>query len=399
MTVKHTSGADQPKSTALVPANSSEVSFVQHVIKGDTYLVLSSSSVEPEDEFLGLYYTEADTSKLVLKPPFEPKTLIKLTEKNNILYQCIEAMEVNIDGTGHEFVALKEGTDADKSEVERAEEFFKEPYPGQSFVSQRRSVRRDQESVGYGFIEVLRTVSGELVALRHLSAHMLRLVKLDQAIPVKKTVMRGGKEVELTVNERERRYAMNISGGIGGVTYQYYRDYGTSRHLNRVTGEWESPTKPVPVELRASEILMFGMNSDVSGPYYLPRWINQMPSVVGSRKAEEQNLEYFDAGGMPPAIIFIQGGSLAKGASDQLRMYLSGQNKSRNRAAVVEATSSSGSLESAGGVQIKVERFGAEKANDSMYSKYDQAAEEHVRIGFRLPPLFLGKVQDRKSVV
>jgi hypothetical protein len=119
-----------------------------------------------------------------------------------------------------------------------------------------------------------------------------------------------------------------------------------------------------------------------------------MPSVVGSRKAEEQNLQFLDSGGMPPAIIFVQGGTLAKDTSDQLRTYLSGQNKNKNRAVVVEAQSSSGSLDAAGNVKVLVERFGAERAQDAMYMKYDVLTEEHVRVGFRIPPIFLGKPAD-----
>jgi hypothetical protein len=116
--------------------------------------------------------------------------------------------------------------------------------------------------------------------------------------------------------------------------------------------------------------------------------------VVGSRKAEELNLEFLDAGGMPPAIIFIQGGTLIKDAADQLRNYLSGKNKNKHRAVVVEAQSNSGSLEASGAVQVKVERFGSDRAMDAMFMKYDDSTEEHVRVGFRLPPLFLGKAAD-----
>jgi len=93
---------------------------------------------------------------------------------------------------------------------------------------------------------------------------------------------------------------------------------------------------------------------------------------------------------VPPAIIFIQGGTLAKDMSDQLKLYLSGQTKARNRAVVVEAQSSSGSLDSAGAVQVRVERFGSEKMNDAMFQNYDKNTAEHVRIGFRIPELFLG---------
>jgi hypothetical protein len=37
----------------------------------------------------------------------------------------------------------------------------------------------------------------------------------------------------------------------------------------------ETEEKKVPPELRGSELLILGINPDITTPYYLPRWINQ----------------------------------------------------------------------------------------------------------------------------
>ena len=364
--------------------------LVQKVIGNDTYTVLAQSQVELEDEFSTLYYTAQKQSNLFLQPPFEPLALLNLVKTNNTLNQCVEAMEVNVDGTGYEFVPVTEGGKMDPVEKAAAESFFREPYPNVSFTSIRRKLRQEMESIGYGFLEVLRNVAGDLVGLRNVETHNVRMVKLDEPVMVTKTVQRDGKDVQLTFWDRERRFAQRVAL----KTLIYYREFGSSRVISRSTGEWATVAVPIPLEDQGTELLMFGVHPDDRSPYFLPRWVNQMPSVIGSRKAEEQNLEFLDSGGMPPAIIFVQGGTLAKDASDQLRMYLSGQNKNKNRAVVIEAQSSSGSLDSAGTVQVKVERFGAEKAQDAMFMNYDAATEEHVRTGFRLPPLFLGQPKD-----
>lgn len=380
------------KGKAVVKAEAQEpkMSFIQKVIKGETYMVMAQSAVQLEDEFSSLYYTAQNQSNIFLQPPFDPKALKVFTQTNNILNQCVEAMEVNIDGTGHEFVPLHEDDEVDKGELEEAQAFFDEPYPGVSFVKMRRKLRREIESVGYAFLEVLRNMADEVVALRNIETHNVRMVKLDAPVLVTKTVNRNGSDVELQMWERERRFAQRVAL----KQLVYYREFGTTRNINRNTGQWETKETPVAPEDRGTELLIFGVHPDIETPYFLPRWINQLPSVVGSRRAEEQNLEFLDAGGMPPAIVFVQGGILAKGAADQLRQYLSGQNKNKHRAVVVEAQSSSGTLESAGTVQVKVERFGSERAQDAMYTKYGAMTEECVRVGFRMPPLFLGKAAD-----
>lgn len=364
--------------------------FVQKTIGSDTWLVMAQAQIELEDEFATLYYTTQNQSNIFLEPPFEPRHLLLLTQANNTLLQCIHAMEVNVDGTGHEFVPAEEGGQMDPEEVAVAKGFFDEPYPNTSFINIRRQLRLELESVGYAYLEILRNFAGEVVGCRNVETHNVRMVKLDEPVMTTRKVMRNGKEVELQMWERERRYAQRVAL----KTLVYYKDFGVGRHVDRNNGKWEVEGDPIAPENRGTELMLFGIHPSIETPYYVPRWINQLPSVVGSRKAEEQNLQFLDSGGMPPAIIFVQGGTLAKDASDQLRMYLSGENKNKYRAVVVEAQSSSGSLDSAGNVQVKVERFGAERAQDAMFMKYDANTEEHVRVGFRLPPLFLGKPSD-----
>lgn len=372
---------EKPKSPGL--------HVVQKVLSGETYLVISDSAVQPEDEFQSLYYTSGASSNVVMAPPYDPSQLASFVTHNNILNQCVEAMEVNIDGTGFTIEAVDEDTKLDEAEKARLTEFFNEPYPGQSFVTIRRSLRRMVESAGYGVLEVLQNMDGDVLGLRNMDTLLMRFIKLDEAVMVEKAITRDGKEATIQMMDRERRFVQRL-----GNKFYYYREYGSTRECNKHDGRWESDTYKVPTEDRASQLIVFGVIPDARSPYFVPRWINNLPSVIGSRKAEEQNLEYFDAGGLPPAIIFIQGGTLASGVSDQLKTYLSGKNKNKNRAVVVEAQSASGSMDSAGQVKVTVERFGSIQANDSMYEKYDKNAEEHVRVAFRLPALFLGRTSD-----
>lgn len=549
--------------------------FVQRVVSGETFTVLAASRLELEDEFAGLYYTGNAPERVILMPPFEPKVLASMIMQNNVLAQCIEAMEVNIDGTGFELVPAEEpdpeekrraaaeaaeqaaaasgqlpqpgakpmvpeqppqggektlteqdsqtqpasdnpdgnlppwmakkapfdrnakrptdndplnptappkpqplhdlaresqngmvpgqqpnnpesadgynngklqptghgqpvdgkpvdgtptnagvtrpeeqareagtpheeiadpmksmgGTgmaedgEMDPEERKRIKAFFDQPYPNLSFVGIRRKLRRQMESIGYAFLEVLRNAKGDLVGLRNVETYNTRMVKLDEPVLVKKTVVRDGEEHELQMWDRERRFMQSVPGHPNQWTY--FREYGSTRQVDRKTGYWESETNPVAADRRGGELMVFGVIPDSTSPYFLPRWINQMPSVVGSRKAEENNLDLLDAGGLPPAMIFVQGGTLGKQTADELRAYVSGKSKNRNRAVVCEVMSNSGSFDGAQTPpQVKVERFGSEKVNDSMFREYDKNTLEHVRTGFRLPPLFLGLAQD-----
>jgi capsid portal protein len=215
---------------------------------------------------------------------------------------------------------------------------------------------------------------------------LMRMAKLDAAVQVDKEVERDGQVLKFPMWMRERRFVQKI-----GTEMIFFKEFGSSRDLNRKTGRWAEQGVQLKLEEKASEVIHFTLERDVGTAYGLPRWINQLPSVLGSRKAEEFNLEFFDNGGVPPAVVFLQGGALVEDVKEQLLGYFSG--KAAYRVAVVEVQSSTGSIDSTGTVQVKTERFGDTKA-DAMFTTYDTSTEEHVRVGFRLPPLFLGRAQD-----
>jgi PBSX family phage portal protein len=343
--------------------------------------------LELEDEFSSLYNI-VKGGNVILEPNFNPLRLMALCLRSSTLQQCIHAMEVNIDGTGYTLELLKEGEE-DEKEKARLEAFFNEPYPNLSFVSIRRKLRVDMEQTGYGFLEVIENVQNEIIFLRNMDVATVRLVQYDAPVMVEKEVDRAGEKVKAQFWMRERRFVQKI-----GQKLYFFREYGSSRQLNRETGEWAAAGTTLPLEKRASQLLMFMVDNDPTTPYGLPRWINNTPSVLGSRKSEEFNLEFFDSGGLPPAIIFIQGGALTKPMEEQLLHYLGGGAKSKYRAAVVSVQSASGSLDTPGKVDVKVERFGDSRQSDAMFQTYEENCENRIQASFRLPPIFLGKSQD-----
>jgi len=355
--------------------------------------VLQSNALLIDDIFsLDYFDAESSPNAKVLKPPFNPSTLSSFCQENNALGQCIAAMEVNIDGTGYEVTASNGGeeqTDAEKKEAEGITEFFDEIFPTKSFITVRRELRRDQEASGNSYLEVLRSISGDIVFAKALESVSMRLLKLDDPVPVSVTIMRFGSEQNVTIIKRERRFVQKI-----GDKSIFFKEFNASRDLNKWTGIWAEQGQKLPVEDRATEVIHFYPIRDVTSPYGLPRWINQIPSILGSRKAEELNLDFFNAGGLPPAIIAIQGGELTEPVRKQLNTYLSGKGASKHRAAIIEVQSTGGSLDSAGNVRMTVERFGAERQQDSMFENYDSRCEKRVRSSFRLPPMFVGKADD-----
>jgi hypothetical protein len=174
----------------------------------------------------------------------------------------------------------------------------------------------------------------------------------------------------------------------------YFREYGATRELDSEKGMWESADNPVPVERRATSIIHFTVDLDVDTPYGVPRWITQTPSVIGSRKAEEANLSFFDNGGVPPVMIFVQGGVLAKHSAEALTAHVNSRGVNKHTPLVMELYGTGGDLNKGGQVKVTVERFGAERASDSMFENYDAKCFARIQGAYRLPSIFLGRSAD-----
>ena len=445
--------------------------------KADSSGVIVPQAADIEDEFAGLYGTPDRTGgNYILQPPYDLYTLAKLCQQNNALGACIDAMEVNIDGTGyvieadvdattgHEVNQLEQQIDdldqqdaqldgdsaqtqdgeppqapdvtdpqavaqheldsqqasrvrstrdsitvkqrqladrrkdidrklqqardtlAQKQKAARIKSFFDEPWPQTSFLTIRRELRRDLETTGNAYIEVLRNAAGELALLRRVDSKTVRMLRLGPPVAVEKTFTRNGEPVTFTVAMRERKFIQIIAGKM-----IYFREFGASRQVDRDTGRWEDDDYQVNVNRRGSELIHLTLNPDVLTPYGVPRWIPQLPSVLGSRKAEEYNLTYFDAGGVPPALIVIQGGSMAAEARRSLEDNFSTAPTKKHRVVVLEAYATGGSLDATNNVRVTVERF--QQQADALFQAYDENCANRVRGSFRMPELFIGDGQ------
>ena len=321
--------------------------------------------------------------------PFE--YFLEHIENSNTLNHLIESMVVNCDGTGFD-IQLKEINEETEEEDERAKELLKvfmEPWPGESFLSQRKRLRRDLEGIGNAYIEVIRNAAGDIAFWRRLNPIFIRQLVLDDAVTVQKTVSRFGQDVTFDLPVREKRYVQMLGKDRGHVMF---KEFNASRDLDRETGEW-AEAGSLPFEQRASEIIHLTLIDDPLSPYGQPRWYNQARSIIGSREAEDLNVEYFRNGGIPPVIFMVSGGKLA---IESQKMLQQGLNSPGNRlsAAVIYADPTGGMIDKTNAVKIDVERFGSEQQDDALFMEYDKACEEKVRTSFRLPPIFVGKADD-----
>lgn len=347
------------------------------------------------DKFTDQYDLGVDTLK-ALKPVLAPEIFRTWARSSDALPPCISAMVVNVEQTGWDIIPEDfdrssyddEELEKDK-ELQKITDIFKNPWPGKSFIQIRSALREDLEETGNGYIEVIRNKLDEILFFNNASSEDMRLCPLGEATVEEIPMTRGGQIQNFKIETRRRLYVQII-----GANTTYFKEFGDTRIINKDTGRVMGKNDPQYNTHRASEIIHFTAVKDPNSPYGLPRWFHASPSVVGSRAAEELNVEFFEAGGIPPVLIFLSGGEFNERSREHLEGILSGKAKSKLSAAIIEAYSTGGSFDKDTPPKIDVQKFGADSQKDSMFEGYIDKCERRIRKSFRLPPLFVGKAED-----
>lgn len=356
------------------------VSFGSTVARADT-----SRQVDPDS-------TKGVVGGTVpLQPTYDLAKLDKAFERSNILGQCVAAMSTNIAMNGWEVVPSVEGVAMDEEEKAILQSFIDSPNHEESLTVLHANVVDSYERRGFSFIEAIRDATGSLSILRGTQSSTIRLCpKNPEPVLVRYDVVRGPKVSTVREHKTFRIYVQRVGG-----KSVYFKEFGDPRRLNRNTGKFHSSTEPVPKEDDATELLHFKQQSE--DVYGLPRWINQLPAILGSREVEEVNLRYFEDNTVPPMILSVAGGRLTKTSFDELSKLLStqGVGKDRqNRILLIEAIAERESLEDKGSVQLKIDKLTDARQSDGLFKDYDESNQSKAMSSFRLPPIAVGKSSD-----
>lgn len=351
----------------------------------------------PQDPFMSSYGDGG-----VIQPPYDLTFLAQMIEMSSILPQCIEAMEVNVDGFGYVMEPMpwvKPGEDGNYSpellaEKERAEIFFDYANPELSYSQIRRRSRKDLESTGNAYWEILRDGKGEIAGIEHLESHTIRLCMMDRdPVPMEMPILgKDGKvRSRVTYRKRFRRYVQERDGA-----RVFFKELGDPRDISSRTGR---TTAESDADL-ATEVLHW-RNYCATSPYGIPRWVGVLLAILGSREADEVNYEYFGNKSIPPLALLV-GGKLAANAANTIRDYIRDNLKGRkgfHSILVVEADSTGSSNPVApamggGKATLSFEKLTDAQQGDALFQNYDKGNRDKVRSAFRLPPVYVGETTD-----
>jgi PBSX family phage portal protein len=329
----------------------------------------------------------------IIEPPYNLDWLARLPEHSNILGQCIEAMETNIDGFGFTLEPafdFPEGDEKAEAEHKTIMHFFEFCNFERPYSQLRRRVRRDLEVLGNGYWEVIRDGKGDIVWLEHIEGHTMRLTQLDREYTDVTYMILDDDSNELQEYPSRKRFRRFVQIRDGKKVY--FKEFGDPRLIDSRTGQVDSST-----EIPATEIIHFKLYCPYSS-YGVPRWIGNWLAVEGSRQAEEVNYEYFENNTVPPMALLVAG-TLDDKVVERIEDFINDEMKGRksfNKILIVEASPFGEELPGTASPKVSLQFVPLSDAQqkDSLFDNYDKTNREKIRSSFRLPPIFVGLTSD-----
>jgi PBSX family phage portal protein len=232
----------------------------------------------------------------VITPPYNLYELANFYDTSFANHAAIDAKVANIVGLGYSFEVTdrtmlsfegkeQSATDKARKRIERMKlemrDWLENLNDDDSFTKTMEKVYTDVESTGNGYLEVGRTVNGEIGYIGHIPSTTLRIRRL-----------RDG-------------YMQII-----GQKVVYFRNFGANN------------PNPVTADPRPNEIIHIKEYSPLNTYYGIPDIIAALPSLIGDQLASQYNIDYFENKAVPRYVVTLKGAKLSGEAEDKMFRFL-----------------------------------------------------------------------------
>lgn len=315
----------------------------------------AGSKAKSSDELIAY-----DVFQLV-PPPYNLDYLAKLYEKNTAHNAAVTMKAINIAGLGYKIINSPETEfkierlQSDKQKLSKYLERLKSERLAiyrkleslneeEEFSEIMVKVWTDVEALGTGYLEIGRTVTGEIGYIGHIPGQTMRI-----------------------------RAARDGFIQVIGDKYTFFRNYGDLTTPNPLNND------PNP-----NEVMCFKKYSPHSTYYGVPDIIAALPAVVGDAFAKEYNIDYFENKAVPRYVFITKGVKLSRDAENNLREYFSTQLKGKHHGTLYIPLPASINQS----VDARFEPI-ENRPQDQSFTSYIKDARLEVLMAHRVPP---GKV-------
>ena len=338
----------------------------------------------------------------IIQPPYEPKDLIALVEREPTLKQNIEAMASNVAHFGHgvkyrdNFDFSKAG-ESEKTQSEQEwlalERLYNQVHPLEDFSTLIYQAAVDMYTFGWGMIEVIRGfVDKNIKSMEYCRACNYRIAN---NAGYSTALVKVWEETETGYTQVDNYIKFKKFVQIINDKKIYFKELGDPRQLNRSTGQY---SENVPPDEQATEIAYFSVHSSYSD-YGVPYWINTAVTASGIIMSELLNYKYFKDGRILPMAITVSGGNLTESSVKAINEGKGIENAYKilllEAAPFEDANKLEGFMDGATPrVNVDVKSLTDTNNKDSLFREYQRDGREKIRDSLRLPPIYTGATTD-----
>ena len=241
----------------------------------------------------------------VITPPYNLYELASFYDTNFANHAAIDAKVANTVGLGYSFetspdivmrmenMENQSAMDKARKRIERlkgeAIEWLESLNSDDSFLTTMEKVDLDLESTGNAYLEVGRTVAGDVGYLGHIPSTTMRIRRI-----------RDG-------------FTQIVSGQV-----VYFRNFGATN------------PNPITEDPRPNEVIHFKAYSPLNTFYGVPDILSAYPSLKGDLLAAQFNIDYFENKAVPRYIVVVKGARLDSESEDRLFRFLQTGLKGQN---------------------------------------------------------------------
>jgi PBSX family phage portal protein len=401
---------NEPSLWGVVKKSLSEVFITKKSkkVQKETSEAREPSKSLDEDPFAHNY----DQYKAIV-PPFNLYELAMMPEKCGEMTPSIDAMSVNIEKLGHRIIARpgvhghnEEISQEIKGQIALIDNFFANSVIDQeqeSFEELRSRARKDLETTGNAYIEVIPKVSQSTIpsGLKHIPSWTVRLRKLDEdytPYEVPRAVKNPDGSWRMSIFPDSKQFRRFVQIRESGARAVYFKEWNDPRRIDATTGEVD---ESISDALQAHEIIHLKLYSPRS-PYGLPRWIGRLFAIYGARAAEEINYITFENNQMPGLALLATNVAVTDGSLDRMKEFIEERiqgNKNYATILLIEAEPVGEGMKDPSSMKMDLKPLTDFQHTDAMFKEYITMNNEMIRRSFRLPPIFVGRAEDYNRAV
>jgi len=330
--------------------------------------------------------------KQVVQPVFSFKQLSHLYLTSTTLRECIQAYVRNIESYGHRIEYIgpegKRESRVAKAEKARIDSLLASLVQnGETVTEARENSRIDKEVIGARAFEVMEDTAGRVVGIKRIPTNTLLMTRLDK----EQTPALLWNSVTHSFQMQMRRFRQFMQRDDDGKAV-YFKEIGDPRPIDPSTGE---VNENLSIEEEATSI-WYDRYYTPGSSYGTPQWAACIPSMLGSREAENVNLSFFRDNAIPAMAVLVSGGALTEESFNKIESYFTqvrGKD-AQNRIVVLEASSDVSEVAGIDGSisapKIDIKPMLSDRQHEGLFSKYIEAGSEKIRQSLRLPPIYIG---------